>query len=112
MDDDRRFRDVEAFYDARGGRRSGESDFGSWWTDSVRGYPYFRVSAVHDTGDVYAVNLASGEVELLANFGSGGCGERAGHGEACVYSAVDDLLRGWADCHQQLQWARHRLSVQ
>ena len=56
---------LEQFYDGRGGRHSGESDFGEFnWDDAINPDPgesqaqrgRLRVALVHDTGDLYAVD--------------------------------------------------------
>lgn len=93
------YKSIDEFYDERGGRFSGENDFGVHWRDggSVR----YRVSAVHETGDVYAT---SGSLTLLLGtvpthdrglthnpeFG-GAC--RGG----CAYTEAERRLDGWAD---------------
>ncbi len=55
---------IEAFYDERGGRYSGESDFGNHnWANPTRErvspFDKWRVSVVEDTGDVYAFDYNS-----------------------------------------------------
>ena len=56
---------LEQFYDGRGGRHSGESDYGGFnWEDAIKPDPResqaqrgrLRVALVHDTGDLYAVD--------------------------------------------------------
>lgn len=47
------YRNIEAFYAARGGALSRECDYGVWWTAGA-GHPFWRVSYVKDSGDVYA----------------------------------------------------------
>ena len=69
---------LDQFYDCRGGRHSGEADFGGFnWDDAIKPDPResqaqrgrLRVALVHDTGDLYAVdNLGQGPVLLLGTF--------------------------------------------
>ena len=56
---------LEQFYDWRGGRLSGGSDYGEFnWDDAIKPDPResqaqrgrLRVALVHDTGDLYAVD--------------------------------------------------------
>lgn len=109
---------IAAFYAARGGERSGESDFGVWWTGEKRGmpstWPRYRVSVVHDTGDLYAVDLHGGAVELLASgLGMAGCHGILKHDATCCYQIADRLLAGWVDhIHEanSLQWIRDALA--
>ena len=69
---------LEQFYDWRGGRHSGEADYGWFnWDDAITPDPgesqahqgRLRVVLVHDTGDLYAVdNIGQGPVLLLGTF--------------------------------------------
>ena len=66
---------VQAFYDERGGERSGEADFGvHHWTNPnhsrATAFDRWRVSVVSDTGDVYAIDRLGGEVMLLGALAS------------------------------------------
>ncbi len=110
---DVRFATIHDFYTARGGERSGESDFGAWWTDGreprPRG-PRYRVSVVHYTGDVYAVNHWTGEVELLGSVGPTDCPDGMDHDADCPYALVEASLKGWAEERRDLDWARERLA--
>jgi hypothetical protein len=93
------FDSIDAFYDARGGRFSGESDFGVHWCDG-RTWPRYRVSVVKDTGDVYAIRHTNGVVELLGNVG-----------REDAYDCAEEILDGWEDPEViQLDWARERLA--
>lgn len=102
------FYGLPAFYEARGGERSGEMDFGVWWrTDALRSYTYWRVSVVKDTGDVYAIESMPGaqtpRVIVL--------GVVSGRGDA-AYNEAELLLNGWVDhIHEpnSLEWVRARL---
>ena len=60
---------IDQFYDQRGGRRSGEIDYGVWHRNDLdwylpADYPC-RVSVVDTTGDVYAIAELSGHIALL-----------------------------------------------
>ena len=88
-----RFDSIEVFYDARGGRYSGESGYGVFNRDDLgvrlrqrlessgsglvfipHGEPNYRVSYVHDTGDFYAVEgrfETTAQVALLGSVGQG-----------------------------------------
>ena len=69
---------LDQFYDWRGGRHSGEADFGEFnWDDAIKPDPResqahqgrLQVALVHDTGDLYAVdNSGQGPVLLLGTF--------------------------------------------
>ncbi len=108
-----KFATIHDFYDARGGERSDESDFGAWWTDEgelrPRG-PRYRVSVVHQTGDVYAVNHWTGVIELLGSVGPTDCPDGMDHDADCPYALVEASLKGWADEGRELEWARERLA--
>ena len=66
-----RYDTLQDFYAARGGERSGETDFGLFhYPEEDAAVPawqrnHWRVSVVADTGDVYAQNLQRGTVRLL-----------------------------------------------
>jgi len=47
---------------------SGEIDFGCWWGLHQREYPWWRVSWIEKTGELYAVNLSNDEYIILDNF--------------------------------------------
>jgi hypothetical protein len=90
---------IDSFYDMRGGRFSGESDFGVHWRDGKQ-WPRYRVSVVRDTGDVYAINHQTGAVELLGNVGA-----------EDTYAIAEKVLHGWATVTPlELDWVRARLS--
>lgn len=117
------------FFDARGGQLSPESDFGVHWAfDERTAFPRWRVSVVHDTGDVYAIQQSSAaRVELLAEGLPHGCQPTiigltgsAAHGSmtvehvtnSCAYRAADFLLAGYAEEGTRLlSWARERLRI-
>jgi hypothetical protein len=109
---------IEAFYAERGGERSGESDFGVMWTEERKRFPAFRVSVVHDTGDVYAINMSVGEVELLATLEHtklcANLRNFAHDAELCAYAHAERALDGWAETiHREgsIEWVRERLAV-
>lgn len=121
-----RFSSIDVFYVARGGKLSGEYDFGVWWTDRAArrgmpsGWPRFSVSVVHDTGDVYAKNLTTGEVELLGmleGHSTDQCKRYSGedwltHDDPdCPYEKADDLFEGWTDSDKDLHWIRMRMAM-
>lgn len=94
---------IEAFYsedEAR--RRSGESDYGVWWTNEQR-WPTWRVSYVQATGEVYAVQLQGmGRVEVL--------GVVPPDQEEIYYRTLDKLLAGWSEeGARSISWVRERL---
>jgi hypothetical protein len=113
-----RFDSLDAFYARRGGRHSGEADYGVFWHRGYTTYPNFRVSVVHDTGDVYALNLTTNAVEVLgtldhvnlcANLRNG-----AHDAELCAYPIAERLFEGWTDhIHESnsLAWIRARLAA-
>lgn len=107
---------LDAFYAARGGAFSGEADYGSWWLDEaqpLRG-PRYRVSVVHDTGDVYAINFWSQTIELLATLTPHECRPNGlKHAATCAYTRADQLLDGWAaeTASKPLSWVRERLQA-
>lgn len=95
-----RWPSLEAFYAAEAARfRSGAMDFGVWWRDSAGSL--YRISAVGDTGELYAFRLSSrslapGAVFLIGRF-------RAGD-----YDSAEAVLPGWAEkCggEDSLLWA-------
>ena len=99
-----KYASIEEFYsknEAR--RRSGEADYGVWWTNGPR-WPTWRVSYVRDTGEVYAValNAGPGGVEIL-----GTVPPDAG---PYYYRTLDKLLDGWAEeGGRPISWVRERL---
>jgi hypothetical protein len=106
-----RFPDLATFYRVRGGARSGESDFGVLWTDGSR-LPLYRVSVVHDTGDVIAVAQSGSQaVELLRSLGNDCVAQGLSHSSGCSYQRAERLLAGWADGSRSLDWARGRIAT-
>lgn len=85
-------------------RRSGEADYGVWWTKPGPSWPKWRVSYIHKTGEVYAVQLTGGTVELL--------GVVPADDDPIYYRTLDRILQGWADVIQKqgsLDWVKARL---
>lgn len=103
------FPSTEAFFAAdERRRRSGEMDFGVWWRDGTFNVTY-RVSAVRDTGEIYAIAMRSGpgvhegDIELLAQ----------GLPVDDDYAEAERILDGWVEiCGQadSLQWVRNQLA--
>jgi hypothetical protein len=59
------YRDRDAFYAADERRKhSAEADFGSRWRDDTGAS--WRISWLHDTGEIYAVRLGPGLVDPVA----------------------------------------------
>lgn len=93
--------DLEAFYATDERRRhSPEVDYGVWWTLPGQRWPYWRVSWVEATGEVYAVaQLPSGDGTTVA------------HAGFATQEAAETALQGWAEhCHEGgLDWLWGRL---
>lgn len=109
------FHNVNLFYIARGGHDSGECDFGVWWYDEghPKG-PFYRVSVVHDTGDVYARNAWDESVELLGTFEPNCVDPRVAmhHSPTCAYEQAERCFEGWADGGSKpLSWIIERLPL-
>ena len=111
MSKSKRFSSLEAFYaDDEARRRSGEADYGVWWSEpGVVGN--WRVSYVRDTGEIYATLLRGrgqhGRVDILAVV-------PPDEGRRYYESpeALNELLSGWADrCGRpdSLSWVRAQL---
>jgi hypothetical protein len=115
----RRYESIMRFYEERGGAHSGESDFGVFWTNPDTRFPRFRVSVVHNTGDVYALDLSRpmGSVELLGTLEHvkvcADLPNRAHDTELCAYKIAERVLEGWTDRINEigsLTWVRGRLA--
>jgi hypothetical protein len=118
-----RFPDIAAFYAMDERReRSGEMDFGVWWSDRERsGPPNHRVSVVADMGEVYAINMTDGTVELIGTIvvntepGIVSADDRWGPSNAVYKQAEKVVLRGWVDhihTPRSLEWVRQRVRSQ
>jgi hypothetical protein len=97
------FPNIEVFYDDDPRRRrSGESDYGVWWTDGARRWPNWRVSYIQATGEVYAKSV-NGPVEILGVVPP----DPGQH----YYRTLDKLLEGWSEGGLDLSWVRERLTA-
>lgn len=100
------YANIEAFYaENEERRRSGEADYGAWWTEPNQNWPRWRVSYIQKTGEVYAVQLNGGQVELL--------GVVPPDDARIYYQTLDRILEGWADIINEpgsLDWVRARLA--
>ena len=87
------FKNLEQFYSANPTRRSSpEADYGAHWR--LAGWAgSWRVSYVRDTGEVYALDGASGPLMILGTFP---IDPDAGPGDV-YYNGLDRLLEGWPD---------------
>ena len=99
------YANLDAFYDENPERRrSGEADYGCWWREADSDWPRWRVSYVQKTAEVYAVQLTSGQVNVL--------GIVPPDDDRICYRTLDRILEGWADRIQEpgsLDWVRRRL---
>jgi len=97
---------IEAFYAENKERRhSGEADYGAWWTEPGHSWPRWRVSYVHNTGEVYAVQLTGGKVKVL--------GVVPPDNDRIYYCTLDRILEGWADVIHEpgsLDWVQAKLN--
>jgi hypothetical protein len=97
---------IEAFYaENEERRRSGEADYGVWWTVPGFSWPKWRVSYIHNTGEVYAVQLKdAGQVMVL--------GIVPPDDDHIYYETLNRILEGWVDVIQEpgsLEWLQARL---
>ena len=99
----------EAFYESdRRRMASPEADYGVWWTNNLERWPYYRVSYVQFTGEVYAIESASGPTSWVLVLGvvppdSVAVGD-------VYYRTLDRILEGWAYSPMHLNWVRDRLA--
>jgi len=101
------YADIEEFYsENEERRRSGEADYGVWWTETGCNWPRWRVSYIQKTGEVYAVQLTpGGEVKLL--------GVVPPDDGTIYYQTLDLILEGWVDAINEpgsLNWLQEQLS--
>lgn len=93
---------AEVFHTDPRRARSGEVDYGVWWTEQdPPAWPWWRVSLIEDTGELYAQRQVEGEpvVELLA--------------EGVSRLGAELVLEGWAErCGgpRSLSWVRSRMA--
>lgn len=101
----KRYENIDAFYAENEERRnSGEADYGVWWTEANRNWPRWRVSYIKKTGEIYAVQMNEGQVELL--------GVVPPDDAPIYYQTLDRILEGWADIIHELgslDWLRAKL---
>ncbi len=95
---------IEAFYDEDPRRRrSGEADYGVWWTNG-KPWPYWRVSYVQTTGEVYAEEGQGGRVVTL--------GVVPPDQDDIYYRTLNKVLDGWSEeLVRPLSWVRERLQA-
>ena len=100
-----KYKNIEEFYaENEERRRSGEADYGCWWTEPGHSWPRWRVSYIQKTGEVYAVQLTGGQVKLL--------GVVPPDDASIYYQTLDRILEGWADVIHELgslDWVQARL---
>ncbi len=134
------YESMHEFYCDRGGRMSGECDYGVWhYGDmmlfttaprAVSGVPMgefgtvysaersrrVKVSVVAETGDVYAFELSGHRAALIGNVGLADkqWGTRPIRERSPVYERADVVLPNWADMSgglgQELSWFVNRLA--
>lgn len=89
---------------------SGEADYGVHWRLGDVTFPRWRVSYVHETGEVYAVCLVPGSQQQVVVMGVVPPDE----GEGVYYRTLDRILDGWEfECGKprSLDWVMGRLSA-
>jgi len=105
----KRFSSIEEFYaDNEVRRNSPEADYGVWWT-SPRDPGYWRVSYIQATGEVYAVLVRGGTVEILGTVSP----DTDAVGEV-YYRYLNRILKGWADVcgtATSLEWVRRKIEL-
>ena len=108
----RMYTNIEEYYAAdEQRRRSGEADYGVQWR--LKGWDYqWRVSYVHNTGEVYAVHKGSadGPVFVLAIVPPDPVDENDHRSN--YYTTLDAILEGWPEhCGKSdsLNWIRDKL---
>lgn len=101
----------EAFFAADERRRkSGESDLGVWWKgdDHVPGAygPWWRVSIVRDTGEIYAMNQWTDEHRVLGKV-------PVGDTDRTWDDPAHEILTGWAQAcgNETIDWVRRRVTA-
>lgn len=109
------FMNEDEFYAERGGKLSGEQDYGVHWRsgNGLIGHPRYRISVVHDTGDVYA-EATDGTIVLLTTLDHGCVMNGLFHGGGpapCPYEIGERVFAGWAEvCGQpnSYEWFKAR----
>ena len=99
------YRDLKEFYNEDTRRlHSVAAGYGVWWKDGDKNFPYYRVSYVQSTGEVYAVASNGRSVMILGTWPPD-VGE-------IYYASLDKVLEGWAErCGPPggIQWIRGKL---
>ena len=100
------YKNIDEFYAENEERRqSGEADYGVWWTEPGHSWPRWRVSYVHNTGELYAVQLTGGKVKVM--------GVVPPDDDRIYYRTLDRILEGWADVIHDLgslDWVQAKLN--
>lgn len=73
------------FNDAPARKKSGECDYGGWWTPNGKAheFPRYSVSWIMATGEIYVWNTREDQYQVI--------------GHAKSEKQADKLLDGWAD---------------
>lgn len=119
MTTERCYLSIRQFYAAKVTRStSPEWDFGVHWVaDTDRSWPTWRVSWIVETGEVYAVELATERVLVLGVVPKVGDYPYGRSHEAWQTFSdaqpIERLMDGWADePHRPLDWVRERIRSQ
>lgn len=103
------YANIEEFYAENNDRRtSGEADYGVWWTENGKAWPKWRVSYIHKTGEVYAVQLVGGSTDGIVKL----LGVVPPDDDKIYYKTLDLILDGWAEeIHNpsSLVWVERKL---
>ena len=105
----RRYPTLDDFYDDRRRRLSGEADYGVFWAHN--GLRPWRVSYIHETGEVYAVSLKGGGPVIVLGVVLHDPVDSVDHRQV-YYRTLDRILDGWErEAYREIDWARQRLST-
>lgn len=109
---------LKAFYDADARREpSREADYGAHWTDAHGGWPYWRVSYIQATGEVYAIAQSAGQggpVRVLGTVRPDPVLPGASGRNQLWYRTLEHILDGYADpdvTGRDLAWVAGRLAA-
>ena len=98
---------IEEFYaENEERRRSGEADYGVFWTVPGQSWPKWRVSYIHNTGEVYAIQLKDGGIVKVL-------GTVPPDDDRIYYQTLDRILQGWVDAIHHpgsLVWVERKLN--
>ena len=104
---------LDQFYIENPARKlSGEADYGVWWIDGPD-FPRYRVSYIQATGEVYALNHSTQEVEVLGIVEPDEVIDEW-RADKSYYRTLDGILSGWEveqTTARQLSWVRERLAT-